>query len=154
MGCNGGCNKNPCACNVVPLPYYEDPCYQQNQCQGVEYVVQYTPVLKIATSWAVPEFGQVITLRIPGLVDMMIGAVLSNPDYGDYEVVSFDPGNQSVKVQKMYYNDILAGTTVMPCTKFILVSGNQISYLSDKIDVLEEALNALVVVVDNCCGET
>ena len=132
MGCNGGCNKTL----VLVMSYLcrttKTRVISRISVRG-EYVVQYTPVLKIATSWAVPEFGQVITLRIPGLVDMMIGAVLSNPDYGDYEVVSFDPGNQSVKVQKMYYNDILAGTTVMPCTKFILVSGNQISYLSDKI---------------------
>lgn len=139
---------------MVPLPYYEDPCYQENQNQGIAVVVQYTPILKVSNSWAVPEFDQILTLKIPGLVDMMIGAVLSSTDYGDYEVVSFDSQGQSIKVKKMYYNDVLAGTTVPSCEKFILVSGNQITYMADRLDVLEQELAALVAVVDDCCGGT
>lgn len=118
-GCCNSCYKNPCACNVVPLPYYEDPCFQQNQCQGVQYIVQYTPVIKISNNWAVPEADTVVTLRVPGVTEMLIGSYLWNPDYGFYVIVSFDKDAQSVKLVKTLHNDTEVGTTIPSCTKFI-----------------------------------
>lgn len=134
MGCNGGCNRNPCACNVVPLPYYEDDCYQQNQSQGCKVINTFSPVLRISTAWAVPNYDVIISLKVPALSDIMIGSVISNPDFGDYQIVSYEQEWGIIKVTKMIYNTVEAGIVIPSCTKFIVVSnlyGNLAAQLED-----------------------
>ncbi len=57
MGCNKCNAAYPCSCDLVPQPYYEDPCFQENQCAGVQVVNQFSPVIRVITEWAVPTEG-------------------------------------------------------------------------------------------------
>lgn len=144
MGCNS-CNKNVCVCGTVPLPYYEDPCFQQNQCQGVQVVAQYTPVIRVVSSWAVPLPDTIVTLKVAALTDMLIGASIWNPDYGSYDVVSYDPDNQLIKVVKSVDNDEVVGTTIESCTRFIIAKPFSSGTLLPCIhEVTTEELNTLV----------
>ncbi len=139
--CGCGCKGNSCSCNVVPIPYYEDPCFQENQCQGTQVVVQYTPVIKISNNWAVPEVDTIIQLNVPGVTDMLIGSYLWNPTYGNYEVVSFDVNNQTVKVTKAVDNEVEAGVIVPSCTRFILNSTSVVSVEEDITELNEAVAN-------------
>lgn len=166
MSCRS-CNNYPCNCSVQ-IPYYEDPCFQENQNQGCKIYNQYSPILRISTGWAVPEGASIVTLKVAALADMMVGAIISNPTYGDYEVVSYDQEGQLIKVTKTEYNEVEVGTVIPSCTKFIVVSSSQYTYLTARIDVLEtniatlenelgtliELVETLQTAIDVCCGET
>lgn len=140
--CNS-CNRNPCACNEVPLPYYEDPCFQENQTQGCKIFNQYSPVLRISTGWAVPEENEVVTLKVAALADMLIGSVIWNPEFGDYVVISYDQAGQMIKVVKNLGNDTPVGTVIPSCTKFILNKLTQEYFLQFQIDEIKVILSTM-----------
>lgn len=117
MSCNK-CSCTPCNCSSGLKPYYvTDPCLEE-ECNKV-FVCHYTPVVKVQGEWAVPEADQIVTLKIPALMDVLVGSVLWSPEYGSYEIVAFDD-NELVKVRKTVYNDVENGTTIPSCTKFIV----------------------------------
>lgn len=119
MSCRS-CSRNPCACNIVPLPYYEDACFQENQCEGVQVFNQYSAVLRISTEWAVPQADSILTLKVAALADILIGAAIWNPEYGEYIVVAYIQEEQLIKVVKYVGNDVPVGTVIPSCTKFIV----------------------------------
>lgn len=125
MGCRS-CNSNSCGCGVQ-IPYYEDPCFQENQNQGCKIYNQYSPVLRISTGWAVPEASNIVTLKVAALADMLVGATLWNPLYGEYEVVYYDPEGQIIKVVKAEDNTTEVGTVIPSCTKFIVTAPQTVS---------------------------
>jgi len=135
MACNS-CNRRSCECNTIPAPYYEDPCFQQSQTQGVQIFHSYSPVLRVATEWAVPDYGEIVTLRVSALSDIMLGVRIWNVDYGAYEVVSYDPDGGFIKVTRVAGDTTTVGTLIPGCSKFLVIPDSYIVYASDIIGVL------------------
>lgn len=121
MGCRS-CHSNPCACNTVPLPYYEDLCYQQSQCEGTVVVSQYSTVISIPTEWAIPEANEVVTLSVNALADILIGSCIWNPTYGFYFVESYDQEAQKIKVRHDPDSSTDIGIVIPSCTKFVVTT--------------------------------
>lgn len=145
MTCNNcGC-IDPCSCSSGQKPYYTDTCLQecQSHCKKT-FICQYSPVVRIQNSWAVPNEVDLITLKVPALVDILIGAILWNPTYGSYVIISYDQEGQSVKIQKGADNTTPLGTVIPSCTKFLLTDNSKII-----IDEIEADLVALTALVTN-----
>lgn len=139
------CNCNPSAAQ----PYYTESCVQQSQEHGICYTAcQYTTILSISNTWAVPVAEAILTLQLSGPVSVLIGATIWNPDYGEYEIVS--QGDQSIKVIKADGNTTEEGTVIPACTKFIISRPftEDLYVLQQEIDALTaliEAIDAIVV---------
>lgn len=133
------------------MPYYEDPCYQESQNQGVKILNQYSPVIRIPTAWAVPEGVNLVTLQVVALTDILIGSYIWNPAYGSYLVVSYDPYGSSIKVQKTEDNLTEVGTVIPSCSKFIITNyyknqedSNFISYELNPVGIGDGTLISFV----------
>ncbi len=121
------------------MPYYEDPCLQQNQCQDTVVLSQYSTIIRISTGWAVPNVSELVTLKVSALADILIGSYIWNPNYGSYVVESYDPEEQKIKVRLAPRNDVEGGTVIPSCTKFVVTTSVNPEYF----DLLIEAVGAL-----------
>lgn len=117
MTCNS-CGCSSCRCGfITQKPYYTDAC-QESGCLEKIYICNYSTVIRVQGEWAVPVAGEIVTLNVPALTDIMIGSIIANPDYGSYEVVAI-PADEQIKVRKTDQNAVAAGTTIPSCTKFM-----------------------------------
>lgn len=152
MSCNN-CGLTRCGCRPTgQQPYYQtDPCLDaRDTCPKKIYVANYQPVIRIQGEWAVPEANAIVTLTVPALVDIMIGAVIWNPDYGSYTIVAYD-GNDLIKVTKTTYNEAVTGTTIPSCTKFALTA--PVTVTEVQVAALEVRVDDLEIAVDNLEGQ-
>lgn len=147
MTCNCG-NEDCNTCAKVALtqePFFTHRCHEVCEDHSTHLVVhQYVGCVKISNAWAVPTGSSQATLKVPALVDILVGSYLWNPDYGSFIVVSFDKQGLSVKVQKDVNNSIASGTGIPACTKFLITT----SELSD-ITVLQNDVNLIETNIDN-----
>lgn len=120
MTCNScGCAET-CCCSSGLTPYYTNTCQSNQEHCDTPILCNYSPVVRVENEWAVPLANQLITLKIPALTDILIGATIWNPDYGTYLIVSYDEEGQAVKVMKTDFNKVAEGTVIPSCTKFII----------------------------------
>jgi len=137
------------------LPYYEDPCFQSNQTQGCQVYNQYSAAIRVITEWAVPTPGQLVTLRVAALADILVGSFIWNPDYGYFSVEVYDPEGQQIKVQAVAGYTATVGTSIPGCTKFILTPNtilDTITELQAEIAVLQTEITVLetdITVLEN-----
>lgn len=118
-----------CESSSVCVP---DPCYSKTEfcnntvtgdCQQVTIFQQFKTTVTIANSWNIPACGGSAILQIYGLVDVLVGSYIWNPDYGYFKVQSLNVTNGQLTIENVCVSgNAPAGTTVPANTQFIVAT--------------------------------
>lgn len=111
------CTSSGCSSSCSP---FSAPACPENH--AVETIVErFDASVQISNSWTIPDCNGTATLIVPDLVVAAIGSFLWHPDYGYFEIVSFDTDTGELLVRNnCTEGNAAAGTEVPSCTTFIV----------------------------------
>lgn len=111
------------------------PCAEDHTLEIV--TTEYAAALKVSNKWTVPACNQTAELTVPGLRAAHIGSFLWSADYGAFEIVSFNPGANTLLVRNpCILGNVSPGTIIPAANLFILtpppldIAANLISYVT------------------------
>ena len=108
--------------DLMHNPFYTHPCSEVKEDHARHIILhQYVGCIKISNTWAIPTNDSEVTVRVPAVVDILVGCCLWNPEFGYLRVSAYDKFGQTVTLQRLERSDSAApGKAVPMCTKFII----------------------------------
>lgn len=103
-------------------PYYAKAFPEISQEHGCQLLMHhYVAAIKLNSSWAVPAGDNIALVAANGVVDVLLGSALWNPDYGYFKITGFVLDSYQIWIQRIDHASTAPVGTVIPVnTKFIL----------------------------------